>query len=74
MLSTNKIAKTSSYYSNLLLNTGLVNMILIMCDVYLDSQDSSVSIAVGDRLDGWSLIPSRRDFSSPHHPDWFWGP
>jgi hypothetical protein len=56
-----------SYYSNLLLNTDLlVDMILIICDVYLDSQDNSVSIALGYRLDGRGLIPSRRDFSPLH--------
>jgi hypothetical protein len=36
------------------------------------SQDSSVGIATGYRLDGWGSIPGKSSgvFSSPQHSDW----
>jgi hypothetical protein len=42
----------------------------------LISWDSSVSIVMGYRLDGWGSIPSRskRFLSSPPRPDRLWGP
>jgi hypothetical protein len=42
------------------------------------SRDSVVSIANGYRLDNKGVIVrvpvGSRIFSSPHHPDWLWGP
>jgi hypothetical protein len=40
------------------------------------SWDSSAGIAMGYRLESRDLIPGRgkRFFSSPQHPDQFWGP
>jgi hypothetical protein len=38
------------------------------------SQDISFGIAMGYRMDGWVLFPSRgkRFFSTAQHPDWLW--
>jgi hypothetical protein len=41
--------------------------------VVIINRDSSVGIAVGDLLDGRSLIPVRF-FSSPQSPDRVWDP
>jgi hypothetical protein len=46
--------------------------------VPLRSRDSSVGIATGYGLDDWGVgvrVPvGSRIFSSPHRPDWLWGP
>jgi hypothetical protein len=45
--------------------------------ILLGTQDSSVGIVTGYRLNGWGVgfwAPVGARFSfSPHHPDWFWG-
>jgi hypothetical protein len=52
----------------------------IMSSILMEwrSRDSIVSTATGYRLDNQEVkvqVPVRsRIFSSPHHPDWLWGP
>jgi hypothetical protein len=50
----------------------------LMLLIYIGSRDSTVSIVTGYRLDDRGgrvqVLVGSRIFSSPNHPDWFWGP
>jgi hypothetical protein len=59
------------------LHVKLAGSLLILYNVSKCARNkkSSVSIAMGYRLDSRGSIPSKtKCFSSPHHPDWLWGP
>jgi hypothetical protein len=56
-------------------DTKVSIFIIVTAWEYCRSQDSSVSIVMGYGLDGPGSIPgSERLFSTPQHPDRFWGP